>query len=136
MLWISDIHNITAHESLNYRTPYEKRHGVTPDISAYILFTFWEKILYLDSEQSYPNSKEVPGYFLGVAKHSGDALTFNILTLHGTILTRSVIRSANGTPLAGFPNRRTTHQEPQPPISGPGPPYPNHSPSAVLHNGG
>ena len=98
MLWISDIHNITAHESLNYRTPYEKRYGVTPDISEYIQFTFWERILYLDCEQSYPNSKEVPGYFLGVTKHSDDALTFNILTLHGTILTRSVIRSANGTP--------------------------------------
>ena len=112
------------------------RHGVTPDISAYILFTFWEKILYLDNEQSYPNSKEVPGYFLGVAKHSGDALTFNILTLHGTILTRSVIRSATGKPLAGFPNKRVTHQKLPDVVSGSGPPYPDHTPSAVLHNGG
>ena len=136
MLWISDVHNITAQESLDNRTPYEMRHGVTPDISAYILFTFWEEILYLDNEQSYPNSKEVPGYFLGVAKHSGDALTFNILTTHGTILTRSVIRSASGKPLAGFPNKRTTHQKPSEVVSESGPPYPDHTPSAVLHNGG
>ena len=99
-------------------------------------FTFCEEILYLDNEQSYPNSKEVPGYFLGVAKHSGDALTFNILTAHGTVLTRSVIRSASGKPLAGFPNKRTTHQAPMEVVSTSGPPYPDHTPSAVLHNGG
>ena len=66
-----------------YRTPYEKRHGSTPDISAYILFTFWEKILYYDAEQSYPNSKELPGYFLGVARNSGDALTLEFWTILG-----------------------------------------------------
>ena len=111
MIWIADIHNITAKEALSYRTPYESRHGVTPDISAYLLFTFWEKILYLDTETTFPNSKELPGYFLGVAKSSGDALTFLILTKHGIVLVRSVIRSATGKPLAGFPNRRTTHQD-------------------------
>ena len=50
MIWISDVYNIVAHESLNYRTPYEQRHGTTPDISAYILFHFWEKIYYYDKE--------------------------------------------------------------------------------------
>ena len=43
MTWIADIHNITAKEALSYRTPYESRHGVTPDISAYLLFTFGRK---------------------------------------------------------------------------------------------
>ena len=109
MLWIADVHNIVAHEALEYRTPYEKRHGTTPDISAYILFHFWEQILYLDSEQSYPDSKELPGYFLGVAKHSGDALTFKILTADGSVFVRSVIRSASGRPSAGFRNQRIIH---------------------------
>ena len=130
MTWISDVHNITAKEALEYRTPYEKRHGVTPDISAYLMFTFWEKILYLDTETTYPYSKELPGYFLGVAKSSGDALTFQILTDLGTVLVRSVIRSALGKPLAGFPNKRTTHQD-LPDIKVP--PYPDHAPAALLH---
>ena len=111
LTWLADIHNVTANEALDYRTPYEKRHGSTPDISAYLLFTFWQPILYLDSEQSYPSSKELPGYFLGIAKHHGDALTFTILTCEGTRLVRSVIRPASGRPLAGFPNRRTTHMD-------------------------
>ena len=109
--WIADIHNIVADESLGNRTPYEKRHGTTPDISAYMLFTFWEKILYHDTEQTYPESKELPGRFLGVAKHSGDALTFVILNDQGQRLTRSVIRSASGETPFGFPNARITHPE-------------------------
>ena len=133
MLWIADVHNVVANDSLNLRTPYETRHGSTPDISAYILFTFWEKILYYDSEQSFPNSKELPGHFLGVAKNSGDALTFRILDSDGKVLVRSVIRSALGKPLSGFPNKRVTHPEEDYKAE---PPYPNHDSSVVGHNGG
>ena len=68
--------------------------------------------------------------FLGVARSSGDALTFQILTMQGTVLVRSVIRSANGTPLAGFPNRRTTHQELPHTRE---PPYPDHAVEAIPH---
>ena len=46
--YLASINNITAHETLNWRTPKEKRHGVTPDISAYTQFSFWEPIYYLD----------------------------------------------------------------------------------------
>ena len=133
MLWISEIHNLTAHEALNYRTPFEHRHGATPDISAYLMFTFWEKILYLDPESKYPSSKEAPGRFLGVARSSGDALTFVVLSEHDTVLVRSVIRSANGTPLAGFPNKRSTHEFYSDQVE---PPYPDHSYEALPHNRG
>ena len=101
--------NITANEALGYRTPYEKRHGSTPDISAYIIFHFWEAILYLEANNSFPDSKELPGRFLGVAKNVGDALTFVILSQEGTRIQCSVIRSATGKPPAGFPNMRITH---------------------------
>ena len=107
-MWLCDIHNISANEHLGYITPLEKRHGITPDISAYILFHFWEEILYLDTDIKYPYSKELPGNFIGVAKNTGDALTFTILTKDKIKLTRSVIRSATGKPLSGFPNLRTT----------------------------
>ena len=51
LTWIADVHNFTANEALGNRTPYEKRHGPTPDILAYILFTFWQQILYLDTNE-------------------------------------------------------------------------------------
>ena len=49
--WLADIHNIVADESLNWRTPLERRHGITPDISPYIMSTFWEPIYYLETWQ-------------------------------------------------------------------------------------
>ena len=107
--WLVSCHNVTAHEALGYRTPYEKRHGSTPDISAFILFHFWEKIYYHAPDNSFPESKELPGYFLGVANNVGDALTFVILSEDGQRLHRSVIRSALGKPLSGFPNSRLQH---------------------------
>ena len=91
--WLVDCHNFCAHEALGYRTPYEKRHGTTPDISAYILFHFWEKIYYHSPDNSFPESKELPGYFLGVANNVGDAFTFIILSQDGSRLFRSVIHS-------------------------------------------
>ena len=33
---LCDIHNFTAHEELDWLTPYAKHHGETPDISAYL----------------------------------------------------------------------------------------------------
>ena len=109
--WIAEIHNITADEQLKYRTPYEKRHGSTPDISAYILFTFWEKILYHEPDNKFPDAKELPGYFLGIARNVGDTLTFIILSENHTKINRSVIRSASGKPMSGFPNLRLKHIE-------------------------
>ena len=77
-------------------TPYRKRKGVTPDISAYLQFTFWERVLYLDHEQSFPDPKERSGYWVGVADNIGDALTYWILDdQSGQLLARSVVRPYN-----------------------------------------
>ena len=46
--YLADIHNITADDTLDWVTPWSKRRGETPDISAYLQFTFYEKIYYLD----------------------------------------------------------------------------------------
>jgi hypothetical protein len=84
-----------ADETLGWKSPHEKQHGYTPDISALLAFRFFEKIYYLDAEVSYPNSNEKAGYWLGVADNVGDCLTYYILTddKH-QVLARSVVRSA------------------------------------------
>ena len=48
-------------------------------------------------------------------------------------MVRSVIRSALGKALSGFPNKRVTHPEGH---VEPAPPYPDHGPEALGHNGG
>ena len=95
--YLTDIHNICADETLNWQVPVTVRHGNTPDISAYLQFRFYEKIFYLDPKETFPDSKEQPGYWLGVAQNVGDELTFKILTndTH-QIIHRSVARPVDG----------------------------------------
>ena len=107
--YMANVHNICADETISWKTPICKRHGSTPDISAFLIFQFYEKILYLDPEESYPISKEKPGWFVGISENIGDALTFKILT-EGThrVIHRSVVRSANDV---NNPNKRVNFDE-------------------------
>ena len=67
--------------------------GVTPDISADLQFSFWQPILYLDNEHSWPSSKEHPRHWLGVCHNIGDALTYWVLDDQSKqVLARSVVR--------------------------------------------
>ena len=92
--YLCDIHAITYDPKLGM-SPEQKRRGVTPDISAYLQFKFWEPILYLDHEGSWPSSKERPGYWVGVAKNVGDNLTYWIFDDQmKRLLARSVVRPA------------------------------------------
>ena len=96
MVYIALVNNWTSDELLDWITPFEKRHGYTPDISALLAFYWYEKVYYLDYSEKFPSTNEKTGYIVGVAMNIGDALTFEILTDDTeTILTRSVVRSAN-----------------------------------------
>jgi hypothetical protein len=93
--YITDVHNLCADESLNYQIPRELRHGGLQDISAFLEYRFYEPILYLDSDTSFPSSKEKPGWWVGVASNVGDALTFKVLTEDSNkVIHRSVLRPA------------------------------------------
>ena len=93
--YLADIHNITADETLDWKTPWSKRKGETPDISAFLQFKFYERIYFLDPKMKFPETKERTGYWLGVAHNVGDSLTYVILTADTRqIIERSVIRSA------------------------------------------
>ena len=70
--------------------------GETPDLSVLLQYSFYEEVLYLDHDTKYPESKEKPGYFVGIAENCGDALTYLILTKDtNQIICRSVVRPAN-----------------------------------------
>ena len=90
--------------TLDWKTPMEKATGETPDISAFMQFTFWEKVLYYSHGESFPDTTEKVGRFLGVSENCGDALTFYILTKDEQIISRSVVRKCTET----NPNLRAT----------------------------
>jgi hypothetical protein len=111
--YIADVHNVCADESIGYRIPREVRHGGLQDISAFLEYRFYEPVLYLDSDETFPSSKEKPGWWVGVANNVGDAMTFKILTedTH-KVVHRSVIRPAKDD---RFKNKRVRFEpDPEP----------------------
>jgi hypothetical protein len=94
--YLCEIHNIMSDETLGQKTPWSARKGETPDISAYMQFTFYELVYYPEPKETFPSTREKVGRFIGVSQHIGDSLTFEILTKKGTIVHRSVVRPAEG----------------------------------------
>src|SRR5210317_1142203 len=94
-MYFSDINSICATPILGRKMPISVRHGYTPDISAYLLYKFWEPI-YFKIDKKSPSTKELEGRWLGVSKTVGDILTYDILSLTSMkVIQRSAIRSAN-----------------------------------------
>ena len=92
VLYVVFLLNQIACSTLNWRTPIEVAFGETPDVSVLLQYSFYEQILYLDSDTKYPDSKEKPGRFVGIAENCGDALTYLILTDDtNQIISRSVV---------------------------------------------
>src|SRR5210317_1527925 len=55
--YVARVHNWTSHESLKWKTPHEKRHGVQPDISSLLAFRFFRPVYYY-VEDGFPDSGE------------------------------------------------------------------------------
>ncbi len=47
-----------ARKTNRWKTPWEIATGETPDVSAYMDFTFWQKVLYHSYDESSPDSHE------------------------------------------------------------------------------
>ena len=94
MLYVVMLLNFTALESLGWITPYQACFGTTPDISALLQFTFYQPI-YFSDEDSFPNSNERKGYWIGVAENKGDTLTYWVLTENKQVLARSLVCPAD-----------------------------------------
>ena len=91
-LYLADIHNHTWNKEQGF-IPITARDGITRDISRLLQFVFWERILYLDHQGSFPDSKERLGYFVGCSSHVGDELTYLIYDDQSKqIVSRSVVR--------------------------------------------
>jgi len=105
---VADVHNNTACEVINYRTPTEVRDGYTPDISGLIQHHFWDQVYYKDFEHGFPaeGGNEKKGRWMGRALDYGDKMCYYILTDDTEqLIVRSMVRSATETdrPNRAFP---------------------------------
>jgi len=108
-----------SHPLLENRTAFESSHGYTPDISAILHFSFWDKIYYLDSEACFPQTKEKEGHFVGFTENVGDALKYWVFdptsqqVLAGSVvrLATTINERANTTPSVSSPPLLVGHSE-------------------------
>ena len=67
--YIANVHNISADKTIGYQIPCELCHGGLQDISAFLEYKFYECVFYLDSDQSFPSTKEKTGWWVGVTSN-------------------------------------------------------------------
>ena len=73
------------------RTGYEMVYGITPDISEYVEFQFYDYCWYWDMPQSYPHEKKSLSRWLGVAHRVGQSMVYYIMNSNGKVICRSTV---------------------------------------------
>jgi hypothetical protein len=95
LMYVCLLLNHLASEALGWKPPLQVLTGQTPDISQFLHFCFFEPVYYNAYNNTFPSaSNEEQGWWVGVATHVGDALTYKILTKSHQVIYRSAIRSA------------------------------------------
>ena len=102
--YVCFIMNRLALQSLQWRTPYEKLHGSTPDISMIYRFKFYDRVYYKRDESrggaNFPSqSNESVGRFVGFSEDVGHPMTYKVLTEDTLkVIHRSRIKLASVDP--------------------------------------
>jgi hypothetical protein len=95
LMYVCLLLNHLVSSALGWKPPQQILTGQTPDISQFLHFSFYELVYYHSYSDTFPSSSnEEQGWWVGIATHVGDALTYKILTKHNKIIYRSAIWSA------------------------------------------
>ena len=95
LIYVCLLLNHLASAALGWKTPQQVLTGQRPDISPFLHFSFYEPVYYHAYSDSFPSaSNEEQGWWVGIATHVGDVLTYKILNKHHKVIYRSAIRSA------------------------------------------
>ena len=95
MEYASDLHSISVPGMYRNRgrTGYELVFGITPDISEYVEFQFYDFCWYWDTPQSFPHEKKHLGRWLGIARRVGQAMVYFVMNTNGKVIARSTVTS-------------------------------------------
>lgn len=64
---------------LSLHTPLEKLTGFTSDIIPHLWFYCIQPVCYLNDSNFLSNTRDLPGYYVGIAEHVVPTMYFNIL---------------------------------------------------------
>ena len=96
LLYVVYLHNHMATESIGWKTPLQYKDGQRSDVSALLLFRWWEPVYYSVEARAFPTgTREKLGRWVGVAENQGDALTYLIMDDDSQkVVVRSNVRTA------------------------------------------
>ena len=95
LMYVCLLLNHLASAALGWQPPMQVLTGQTPDISQFLHFSFYEPVYYHSYSDTFPStSNKEQGWWVGVATHVGDALTYKVLTQKQKVIYRSAICSA------------------------------------------
>ena len=99
--------NCTAWKAARYAIPLSMLLGTTIDVSPLLRFYWYQPVLYAVEDAAFPSeSKEAFGHFVGIAPHTGHAMTYKVLSADtNKVLWRSNVRPADDP---NAPNLRLT----------------------------
>ena len=90
MKWVSEVNSLTYTNAGGVDDiPLCHVSGDTPDISEYIDFGFYDKVMYYDNAGLGPRR---PGRWLGVSHRTGNLMSYHILTRKGKVVSRSSVQ--------------------------------------------
>jgi hypothetical protein len=87
LMYVCLLLNHLASVSLGWKSPVQILTGQHPDISKFMHFSFYEPKYYHSHSNTFLSaSNEEQGWWVGVATHVGDALTYKILTKQNKVI--------------------------------------------------
>ena len=101
MLYVIDLHNhLASGNTPNKVTPIQRAFGTVPDISKFLQFHWWQRVLYQSDTKKFPSGTyEGIGRFVGFAENIGDVLTYHILQDDTRkVVVQSLVRPLDAEP--------------------------------------
>ena len=86
--WVAAIRRLTSMDKLEGRTPTEAALGMTPDISQYAQFDWYEPVYYYERGATFPSERTCLGRWIGIAENYTDLMAFYVLKPNGQVIVR------------------------------------------------
>ena len=98
-MYVCILLNHLASAALNWIPSEQKLTGRTPDISKFLHLSFYKPVYYHAYTDTFPSgSNEEEGWWVGIATHVGDALTYKAQQGHKSLCDSVCVRSSQAKP--------------------------------------
>jgi len=94
IIYVVELNNRLVHPTprLKNRTPWEYIFGSTPDLSAFTIFAFYDRVWYISKNSNMPEDRGRIGRWLGPSKSLTPDLVYKVLTIDCLVIHTSLVQ--------------------------------------------